>query len=258
MSETEFLGRLYRGAERRAPGSDDISRRIAVLCGLTAGARVLDLGSGAGPTARLLAKEHLCEVTCVDLDRQALDSLMEAARADGVAERIHPVQGDLRELDLPEAGFRCVLCEGSVRYLGASLEEAAKQVRRFLEPEGRLAITTAARVGRVLPTAVSGFYQSRGEQLLYPRELSAALERGGFEPLATEAFADSLVDNYYRFVEGALERLADPDGGEPLAGLKREIEVFRREGGRTAVNIVLLAARRKEPGERPRPSRGGA
>lgn len=258
MSETEFLARLFRGAERRAPGSDDISRRIAALCGLTAGSKVLDLGSGSGPTARLLAKEHGCEVTCVDLDAQALDSLMEAARRDGVEARITPVQADMREVDLPEGGFRCVVCEGSVRFLGPSLEEASRRVRRLLELDGRLAITTAARVGRVLPSAVAAFYQSRGEKLLYPRELSTALERSGFEPLAAEAFSDALVDQYYRFVESALERLADPDGGEQAAQLKREIEVFRREGGRSAINIVLHVSRRREPGERPRPTRGGA
>jgi cyclopropane fatty-acyl-phospholipid synthase-like methyltransferase len=258
MSETEFLARLYRGAERRAPGSDDISRRIAALCGLGRGSRVLDLGSGAGPTARLLAKEHGCEVTCVDMDEAALQTLTEAANRDGVADLINPLHADMRELSLPEGGFRCVVAEGSFRFIGKPLAEGAAYARRFLEVNGRLAISTAARVGRTLPSAVNAFYSERGEVLLYPRELVAALEQAGFEPLAVEAFPESLLDEYYRFVEQALEQMADPAGAPEAASLRREVEVFRREGGRSAVNEVLLVARRREPGEKPRPSRGGA
>jgi hypothetical protein len=104
---------------------------------------------------------------------------------------------------------------------------------------------------------VTEFFNDRGEQLRTPSDLALALEQAGYEPLSAEAYSDALMDEWYRYVEQALSGLPGPDGAETASALKREIEVFRREGGRFCVNEVLFVARRKEPGERPPPSRGG-
>jgi ubiquinone/menaquinone biosynthesis C-methylase UbiE len=260
----EFFTRLFRGAERRAPGGEALARRIASLLGVERGDKVLDVGCGAGMTARTIARECGCFVTCLDRDEISLAALKEAAQADGIEGLLTPVVGDFKSLDPPPVGYQAVVVEGSLRYLGQGFDEVVGKAREFLSQSGLLTVSTTARVGRVLPAAVESFYKERGDALRQPWELAQVLEKSGFEPLSAEAYADAVMDEWYKYVEQALAGLdgaattgAGVDGAETVVALRREIEVFRREGGRSCVNEVLFIARRKEPGEKPPPSRGG-
>jgi len=205
----------------------------------------------------MVARDCGCFVTCLDRDEASLGALKAAAQKDGVEGLLTPVQGDFKTLPVPPVGYQAVVIEGSLRYLGASFEEVAAIARKFLAVNGLLVISTTARVGRNMPGSVEAFYQGRGETLLHPTELSVALERCGFEPLAAEAYADAVMDEWYRYVEHALVGLHAGESTETVTALQREIEVFRRDGGRSCVNEVLFIARRKEPGEKPPASRGG-
>ena len=256
-SQKDFYTRLFRGAERRAPGGEAIARRIASMLGVESSDKVLDVGCGAGEVARTIARTSHCFVTCLDRDEASLAALKTAAQKDGVEGLLTPVQGDLKTIPVPPVGYQAVIVEGSLRYLGQSFEEVVADVRPFLALNGLIIISVSARVGRAVPAAVAEFFQERGEQLRPPGELARALEEGGFEPLPAEAYSDALMDEWYRYVEQALSGVHGPDGEETAASLRREIEIFRREGGRSCVNEVLFVARRKEPGEKPPPSRGG-
>ncbi len=88
-----------------------------------------------------------------------------------------------------------------------------------------------------------------------PAELLQVVERAGFEPLACEALADTLWEDHYRMLDAGLSRLAGPDGEQMAKVVRREIDVYVREGGRHSVTYTLIIARRKEPGERPPPAR---
>jgi ubiquinone/menaquinone biosynthesis C-methylase UbiE len=256
-SEKEFYTRLFRGAERRAPGGEAIARRIASMLGVESGDKVLDVGCGAGEVARTIAKASGCFVTCLDRDEASLTALKAAAQTDGVEGLLTAVQGDMKTIPVPPVGYQAVIVEGSLRYLGQSFEEVVADVRPFLALNGLIIVSVSARVGRTVPAVVTEFFNDRGEQLRTPSDLALALEQAGYEPLSAEAYSDALMDEWYRYVEQALSGLPGPDGAETASALKREIEVFRREGGRFCVNEVLFVARRKEPGERPPPSRGG-
>jgi cyclopropane fatty-acyl-phospholipid synthase-like methyltransferase len=260
----EFFTKLFRGAERRAPGGEALARRIASLLGVERGDKVLDVGCGAGLTARMIARECSCFVTCVDRDETSLTALKAAAQLDGVEGLMTPIVGDFKSLTPPPVGYQAVVIEGSLRYLGQGFDEVVGKARDFLALNGLLTVSATARVGRVLPAAVESFYKERGDALRQPWELTQVLEKCGFEPLSAEAYADAVMDEWYKYVEQALTGMngaettgAGLDGAETVVALRREIEVFRREGGRSCVNEVLFIARRKESGEKPPPSRGG-
>lgn len=257
-NETDFYTRLFRGAERRAPGGEAIAARIASMLAVEAGDKVMVMGCGAGVVARMIAKTSRCFVTCADRDEASLAALKLAAQKDGVEGLLTSVQGDFRSLAPPPVGYQAVVVEGSLRYLGQSFEEIVADARKFLAHNGLLVVSASARVGRNIPSAVEALFAGRGEGLRLPWQLSANLEKAGFEPLAAEAYSEAVMDEWYRYVEQALAALPAADGDARLAdALHKEIEVYRREGGRASVNEVLFIARRKEPGEKPPPSRGG-
>jgi SAM-dependent methyltransferase len=252
MSRVQAYAALFGEADRRCPGSDELSRRIARLCTVGPGARVLVLQSGPGRTARILAREYGCNVVCVDDDPAGLDLLRARAKGDGVESRIEARAGTLQSLAFADEEFDAAVAEG----LQWQLSEAASSLRRVLATNGRLCVTAPCRVGLNVPQAVLDFWAQRlGYPLTLPAALMQALERGGYEPLACEAMPDILWDEYYRVVEAGLPKLTNPEF-EPVARVfRQEIDVFQREGGRHTVTYALIVARRKEPNEKPPPAR---
>jgi cyclopropane fatty-acyl-phospholipid synthase-like methyltransferase len=252
MSKSEYFPKLYAGADKRLPMDEDLGLRLGTQCGLGQGSKVADLGCGAGALARLFAKEFGAEVTAVDADEAALADLSASLKADKLDALVKVLKANPAETSLPEGEFQAVVVE-SGRLVGASAREAGEKARKLLVKDGRLALVTRGKVGLNTPEAVAKFFEERSEPLLLPRDLLTELEQAGFEPLAVEAMPETLLEEYWRFVEGALGSVKDE--GE-VGRLKREIDIFRREGGRTAVNALIVVARRREPGERPPPARG--
>src|SRR5947209_13750572 len=83
---------------------------------------VLDIGCGAGNyTLKLLERLPALDVTLVDLSRPMLDRSSERIRA-ATAGRIMPIQGDIREISLPDAKFDIVLAAAVLHHLRTDAE----------------------------------------------------------------------------------------------------------------------------------------
>ena len=133
------------------PGGEALTLRTARLAGITRAQRVLDLASGDGATARLLARQLGVDAVGVDYSAAAVAAAEAAARAEGLSDQVSFVQGDAEALPFDEASFDAAICECSLCTFpdkGAAVQELA----RVLCPGGVLAIAdvTADR-GRVPP-----------------------------------------------------------------------------------------------------------
>jgi len=120
------------------------------LLQLLATGDVLDIASGDGVTAELLAP-HAHSITCID----AGDRVTTAAR-----ERLAPFanvtvrQGDMHALDLKDGTFDLVLMLHALTYADKPAKAVA-EAARVLKPGGRLLAVTLARHGH--KTAVAPF-----------------------------------------------------------------------------------------------------
>ena len=153
--------------------------------GLRGDERVLDYGSGSGAAARHLARRLEAgggRLTCVDISERWQAGTAVAAQA---YPDVELCCGDIRTLDLPEAGYDVVLVHWMLHDVPPWERPAiVAELARLLRPGGRLFSREPTNAKHGMPAA----------QL---RELFAAA--GLTETLATEGKAPVLGE-YYRAV----------------------------------------------------------
>ena len=132
-----ILGESYH------PGGLDLTRRLARSIDLRTGQRVLDVASGPGATAFLLAAEFGVEVDGVDLGDQQVAAANAKAAANGLSERVRFHVGDAERLPLPDESVDAVVCECAFCTF-PDKPTAASEMARVLRPGGRIGITDVA------------------------------------------------------------------------------------------------------------------
>jgi len=122
------------------PGGLALTRRLAGALGLAPGDRVLDVASGRGTTALVLAREYGLQVRGVDLSAANVALAEGAAWAAGLADRVSFLRGDAEQLPHPDGLFDAVMCECAFCTF-PDKPTAAAELARVLRPGGRVGIT---------------------------------------------------------------------------------------------------------------------
>ena len=121
------------------PGGATLTRRLADALHLGSGHRVLDVASGRGTTALLLAREYGVAVDGIDLsDASVREARAAVGRADGPA-RVAFHLADAEHLPFEDGSFDALVCECSW-CLFPDKAQAAAEFGRVLRPGGRLGI----------------------------------------------------------------------------------------------------------------------
>lgn len=150
---------------------------LADFVRLSAGANVLDLGSGCGTLGVLLcAKDDKCTVTGIELDEAAHTAALENIRRNGLQTRMSSICADLRSVNqLPHGTFRC--CVSNPPYFtGGPASTSTPMARRddCCTPED---LFTAA--ARTLQYGGDFFLVHKPERLA---QLCACAHDAGLEP----------------------------------------------------------------------------
>lgn len=132
-----ILGESYH------PGGIDLTRRLARQLDVRPGQRVLDVASGPGTTAFLLASEFGAEVDGVDLGDRAVAMAGAKARDRGLAERVRFHVGDAERLPFADGTFDAVVSECAFCTF-PDKPTAAAEMARVLKPGGNVGITDVA------------------------------------------------------------------------------------------------------------------
>src|SRR6201999_4181548 len=109
---------------------------------VTAADHVLDAGSSIGGTARLLAAEHGCRVTAIDLTVEYCDTARWLNGLVHLEDRIEGIEGDAPALPLPDASVDVVVSQ-HIQMNIADKPALYREARRVLRPGGRLALWDA-------------------------------------------------------------------------------------------------------------------
>ena len=121
------------------PGGAALTRRLADALQLRSGQRVLDVASGRGTTALLLAREYAVAVDGVDLSDASVREATAAARSASRPATVAFHLADAEHLPFEDETFDALVCECSW-CLFPDKERAATEFARVLRPGGRVGI----------------------------------------------------------------------------------------------------------------------
>jgi SAM-dependent methyltransferase len=106
--------------------------------------RVLDIGSGIGGTARVIASRYAARVTGVDLTPSFVEAATELSRLVGIGGRTDFIVGSATDLPIGEAAFDLAL----LLHVGMNVSDKLslfREVHRVLAPHGMFAVYDVMR-----------------------------------------------------------------------------------------------------------------
>lgn len=122
------------------PGGVALTRRLADGMDLRPGQSLLDVASGRGTSALMIASEYGVSAIGVDLSPANVALANGAAQAAGLSERVGFRVGDAEKLPVPDRSVDAVLCECALCTF-PDKRAAAREFARVLRPGGRVGIT---------------------------------------------------------------------------------------------------------------------
>jgi ubiquinone/menaquinone biosynthesis C-methylase UbiE len=132
------------------PGGPALTERLGELLDLEPGDRVLDIASGRGTSAVLLATRFGVSMMGVDYGAQNVEAARAAAETAGAADRVNFVQGDAEHLEFASDSFDVVISECAFCTYPDKIT-AAREMARVVRPGGRLGLADVTRDGTLPP-----------------------------------------------------------------------------------------------------------
>lgn len=120
-------------------GGASATRRLAERAGVAPGHRILDVGSGLGGPARLLARDFGAQVTGIDLMVELCRVAAGISARLGIEDRVRICAGDATALPFADASFDLVWSEHVAMNI-ADRPTLYRGFARVAAPQGRLAL----------------------------------------------------------------------------------------------------------------------
>ncbi|MFW0782907.1 class I SAM-dependent methyltransferase [Gordonia sp. CPCC 206044] len=221
----EILWKVHDGLPREAPGSAATTELLLRLAGpLPTQPRIVDIGCGTGPAAIVLAQQTDGRVTAVDVHEPFLSAVGDRARAAGVADRIDVLDASMDDLPVAERSVDLIWAEGSAYIMG--FDAALSTWRSLLSASGVMVLTELEWTTPTPSDGARAFWRTGYPAIRTTAENVAAVQRAGWDVLATYLLPDSDWDNYYEPLTrrvAELRRLGVSD--DELAPATEEVDV---------------------------------
>ena len=193
-------------------GGREATEHLARALGLTAGMRLLDIGSGIGGAARYFAAEHGAEVVGIDLTDEYVQVASTLAAWVGLSKQVTFRHASALALPYEAASFEAA----TMLHVGMNIPDKAAlfaEAARVLAPGGQLGVYDIMRVGDgPLAYPVPWAADETVSFLAVPETYKEALTGAGLDIVAEENRRDYAI----AFFERMRARLGGQDGPPPL------------------------------------------
>lgn len=195
-------------------GGREATRDFLGQLGISSDDHVLDVGCGIGGASRFTADEFKCRVTGVDLTDEYVRTGATLCEWLGLGARIRLVQGDVLELDVPDAAFD----KAFMLHVGMNIPDKAalaSEIFRILKPGGLFGIYDIMKMnGEMTTFPVPWATEPESSSLGSPEKYKNALSKIGFEMVRERNRGDFALEFFAN-----LKARAAAAGGPPPLGL---------------------------------------
>lgn len=197
-----LIAEYYASVERQGPGSPEITTKAAgFIDNLNKESRIADLGCGTGGQTMVLAREVPGRITGLDLFPKFIDLFNRNARKLGLQNRVNGIVGSMDALPFMDEELDLIWSEGAIYNIG--FEQGLREWRKFLKPEGYVAVSEASWFTSERPLEIEEFWQDAYPGIDTIPNKVAQMQAAGFIPVAsfiipeicwTEHFYDPQVE----------------------------------------------------------------
>lgn len=231
----KIIAAFFAGLDRQGPGSDRQTRRaLSLINGLPPRPRIADIGCGTGRQTAALASALDAEITAVDLLPEMIEGLRRRVGAEGRTKQVSGIVASMLSLPFTEASFDLLWAEGSIYNIG--FEKGLREWRRFLKPDGFIAVTDCSWLSAARPDEME-FFRDNFPEIDDISGKIRIMEQAGYRPVAHFILPDDCwTENFYSPAAARTREFLETYDDAPLAlhfvkRLEEEIEQYRRYGG---------------------------
>lgn len=212
------------GHELQNPTSEEKLLLLGARLGLEPGSRVLDVASGRGGPAILLARETGCSVHGVEISPEFHAVAVERAGEAGVSERVSFELADAAGASFEEGAYDAALCLGA-SFVHGGLVQTLDALSPAVRPGGFVVV--GEPYWRRLPLPAD--YEDRGDPWTTLEGTVVMFETTGIPVVSVIASSEDDWDRYETLHWLAVERwLAENEGDPDAAEIRQRHESSKR------------------------------
>ena len=235
MSEKmpKFFWVIHSGLPREGPGDNKSTRRAyRMLKDLPENPRILDVGCGPGMQTVELAKLSGGQIVALDAHEPFLEQLKEAAKKEGVNDKIKAAKGDMRNLEFEDNSFDVIWSEGAIFIAG--FEKGLREWKRMLTPKGYVVVSELSWLKHDAPKEAKDYMMQMYPVIKTIEGNVEIIRNSGYRLVSSFILpSKSWWDNYYTPIETKLPSLKakhkdDAEALQVIACEETESEMFRK------------------------------
>lgn len=205
-----------------------MAQKVSTISNISHNTRILDLGSGFGGSARWLAKEYGCKVTCLNISEVQNVRNRTITEKEGLAGLIEVIEGNFEELPFEEGTFDVVWSQDSFLH-SSDRGKVISEISRVLVPRNGVVVFTDPMASANASDSDERLVEIKQRLQIDTFGSRAFYREGfggeGFEEVGFEGLGGMLVRHYGRVLEelrGRREELIR--GGEMSEGYVEGVE----------------------------------
>lgn len=220
-----------------------VRHMMSMLEGLGKEARILDIGSGYAGSARVLAKEHGCKVTALNLSPVQNQRARQLNAEQGLAELIEVIDGSFESLPFDDASYDIVWCQDAILH-SANRDTVFSEVDRVLVNGGQFIFTDPMQKdvvdAEVLQPVLDRIHLPSMGSIKFYREQARALN---WSEVAILPLPEMLVRHYsavLRELEARTEELSAHCSKDYIERMKNGLRHWISAGQKGALDWGIL------------------
>tara|TARA_B100000676_G_scaffold312158_1_gene385040 strand:+ start:7204 stop:8058 length:855 start_codon:yes stop_codon:yes gene_type:complete len=189
--------------------------------------KVIDLGAGFGGTARFLASNFGCHVTCINVSetQNSLNRVMNEEA--GLSDQIDVIHGSFEDVPLPDENYDVAWSQDAILH-SADRETVLDEVQRLLKNEGEFIFTDPMQSENCPPNVLQPILDRIHLETLGSVEFYRTnLKQRGFVEIDTNERVDDMRTHYARVGEELrenYEEICELSGSDYVENMMRGLD----------------------------------